>query len=125
MSDVKADGQGLRLNTGKAPLHLVAPSLNFAVARVMQYGAQKYAPWNWARGMQWSNCYDAAIGHLSSWWAGQDIDEESQQPHLALAAANLMILIEYAEKFKEGDNRPKGTITVPSRLLPPKDPAHG
>jgi hypothetical protein len=119
MAEQIVDGGGQRLDTGKAPVHLVAPSLYTAVARVMGFGATKYAPWNWSRGMAWSKPYSCCLRHLFAWWCGEDIDAESGQPHLALAAANIMMLIEYRETFQKGDDRPKGIVANP---LPPESP---
>jgi hypothetical protein len=74
MSEV--DGGGKRLNEGKVPLDMVPTSMLYAVARVMEYGAQKYEKDNWRRGMKWSVPYACAMRHLLKWFEGEEADEE-------------------------------------------------
>lgn len=106
------DGGGLRFNDGKPPIHLVPPSMTLAVASVLGYGAKKYAPRNWERGMKWSVPYDSMMRHLLAWQKGEDTDPESGLPHLHHAACNIAMLVEFMETYKEGDDRPgKGNDT--------------
>ena len=51
----------LRDDNGKAPIHLIPPDVILRLARVYQYGAKKYAPRNWEKGMDWSRMYDSAM----------------------------------------------------------------
>lgn len=106
----KAEGGGLRYNTGKAELHQVPSSLNFAVAKTLQYGAQKYAKGNWRKGMSWTSVYDCLDRHMKKWLDGEQIDDESGLPHLYHAACNIAFLIEYAETCPHLDDRFKGAI---------------
>jgi hypothetical protein len=106
----KASGGGLRYNSGKAELHQVPSSLNFAVAKTLQYGAQKYAHSNWRKGMSWVGVYDCLDRHMKKWLDGESVDEESLLPHLYHAACNIAFLIEYMETFPQGDDRYKGAI---------------
>lgn len=100
------DGGGLRYDTGKCPIHLVPPAYIRAAAWVFGYGAKKYEPWNWARGMPWTKVYDCLQRHLLAWYEGEENDKESGLPHLWHAACNIAILIQYANTFKQGDDRP-------------------
>lgn len=77
---------------GKPPLELVHPDFVTAVARVAAYGAAKYGRWNWLRGKELSRDYGAALRHLMAWASGEDLDPESGLPHLAHAAACVMIV---------------------------------
>ena len=45
---------------------------------------------------------------MNEWLDGEDVDVESNLPHLYLAASNLAMLIEYAETCPELDDRWKG-----------------
>lgn len=44
------------------------------IAEVFAFGAEKYADHNWRKGYDWSKSYDAAIRHLTAWWAGETYD---------------------------------------------------
>jgi len=105
----KVDG-GLRHNKGKLQINEVPTSLMYAVAKVFEFGASKYAKHNWRKGMAWSTVYDCLQRHITSFWDGEDCDEESQLNHLYHAAANIAILIEYLETHKDKDDRYKGAI---------------
>ena len=65
------------------------------LAAVMTYGAKTYGDHNWRKGLKYSQLYAAAQRHLNAFWQGDDIDEDSGLPHLAHAAANMLMLLEY------------------------------
>lgn len=77
------------------------------VADVFTYGAKKYAPDNWRKGMNWSRLYAAAQRHLNTFWSGDSIDYESHLNHIAHACANLLMLLDYYECDEGTDDRPK------------------
>jgi len=103
------DGGGLRYNTDKNPVELVPPSLILAVGEVFGEGAKKYAPRNWERGMAWTKVYGCLMRHILKWASPfhSDIDEESGKTHLAHAATNIAMLIEYTLTCPELDDRVK------------------
>jgi len=103
-------GGGLRYNSGKAELHQVPTSLNFAVAKCLMYGAQKYEKGNWRKGMSWMAVYDCLDRHMKKWLDRDPADEESGLPHLYHAAANIAFLIEYSKTCPELDDRFKGKV---------------
>ena len=103
-------GGGLRYNNGKAELHQVPSSLNFAVAKCLQYGAQKYEKGNWRKGMSWTTVYDCLQRHSLKWLDGEALDDESGLPHLYHMACNVAFLIEYAKTCPELDDRFQGEI---------------
>ena len=105
-------GSGARYNAGKADLSLIPMSTLEDEAKVWMYGKQKYAAWNWAKGMSWSIPLACALRHISKWQAGEDLDEESGLPHLAHAMCNLRMLTLYSKTYIEGDDRP------PKELMP-------
>lgn len=107
-------GSGARYNTGKVALDLVPLSSLEDCARVFDYGRNKYAAWNWAKGMDWSIPYACALRHLSAWFRGEDNDPESGLPHLGHVMCNLVMLSTYARTFPEGDNRPKEWLNLPA-----------
>jgi hypothetical protein len=99
-------GKAMRDNKGKMRLELVPSSLLYGVAKVGEFGARKYDDDNWRKGYNWSVPYSSAMRHLTSWWDGEDSDDESGLNHLYHAAFNLAILIEFLETHKDKDNRP-------------------
>ena len=101
-----ADGGGLRFNNGKLPLELVPVEALESMAEVLRFGAKKYAPRNWERGMKRSICYACAMRHLTKWFRGEDKDEESGLSHLDHALTNLAMLVTYERRGIGADDRP-------------------
>lgn len=107
--------EGHKDDHGKARLELVHPSLMFALGSVLAKGAEKYEPWNWAKGMKWSRVFGAMMRHLWAWWAGRgptsknfvfgDTDDEWRFSHLWHAACCLMFLIHYEDAAVGEDDR--------------------
>ena len=77
-----------------------------AIVDVYTYGARKYGDRNWEKGMSWSRVYAAVLRHLTAFWGKEDIDEDSQMLHLALAATDIQFLLDYQLKGKGKDDRP-------------------
>lgn len=99
-------GSGARANANKTRMDLVPLHLLASCADVFEYGAHKYATWNWAKGMPWSVPYGCMLRHLSAWYMGEDIDPESGKSHLGHVMANLLMLEHYTKAYKQGDDRP-------------------
>jgi hypothetical protein len=76
-----------------------------SLARVYGHGAAKYADNNWRRGYKWSLSYAALQRHLSAFWSGDDLDEESKLPHLAHAAWHCFALLEFFASNLGTDDR--------------------
>lgn len=108
IGDVKSDakGSGARYNGGKPDFSLIPLSTLEDEARVWGYGKQKYAAWNWAKGMAWSVPLACALRHLAAWQRGEDVDPESGLPHLAHVMCNIRMLTLYSKTYPEGDDRP-------------------
>lgn len=71
-----------------------APALTaeLELGRVLEFGARKYDPTNWRKGMAWSRLYRAARGHIQSHRRGDIYDLETGYLHLSHALACLMFL---------------------------------
>lgn len=102
----KEKGSGARYNTGKADLSLIPFSTLEDEARVWMYGQEKYAAFNWMKGMDWSIPFACMMRHMSAWQSGEECDKESGLPHLAHAMCNLRMLTLYSKTYLEGDDRP-------------------
>ena len=98
--------EAVRLDEGKSPIHLIPPEIIHALAAVYAYGARKYAPRNWEKGMDWSRMYDSAMRHLLAFWGGEDIDAESGLPHVFHALWNCAGLAFYRSAHPDRDDRP-------------------
>lgn len=107
-------GSGARYNSNKPDLSLIPLCTLEDEARVWMYGKQKYAAWNWAKGMDWSIPLACALRHLSAWQRGEENDPESGLPHIAHAMCNLRMLTLYSKTYPEGDDRPKQWLQNPT-----------
>lgn len=73
-------------------------------ARVFEYGAGKYAPWNWAKGMPWTVPLACAARHLLAMARGEMNDQESGLPHRGHVFCNIVMLLTFAQTYQEGDD---------------------
>lgn len=90
----KVDGGGYKtvMDNPKRLIELVPPILIAEIADVMTFGAKKYAPGNWMRGMSWSTVYGALQRHQNSWFMGEENDPDSGLPHMGHAGCCLAFL---------------------------------
>lgn len=96
-----------RLGDTKPQLHLVPPSAVIHMASAMQYGAEKYGPYNWRDKKVRATVYiAAALRHLNSYLDGEDYAPDSGVHHLAHAAAGIGILLDAKETGCLIDDRP-------------------
>lgn len=100
--------EGHKEDKGKVPLDLLSPWFLQGTAQVLKFGAEKYAPYNWAKGIRYSRVFSALQRHLWAWQAGEEVDEETNLPHLWHASCCLMFLIHYEESdlYAGYDDRP-------------------
>lgn len=75
-------------------------------ARVFSYGREKYAAWNWAKGMAWSVPLACAARHLLAMIKGEEIDPESGLPHRGHVFCNVVMLLQYQDTYPEGNDLP-------------------
>lgn len=76
------------------------------LARVMSYGAQKYADRNWEKGMPHCRIFAALMRHCWAWLRGETHDKESGLHHMAHAAFGCLALVEYYQTGAGEDDRP-------------------
>lgn len=98
-------------------------------AAVLDYGRQKYAAWNWAKGMPWSVCFGCIGRHALDILSGEEADLESGLPHRGHILCNLVFLIHYAQHYPEGDDRPPpacfATTPTVGAIVPSEGSARG
>ena len=105
--DVTPDVPGRKDDTEKLRYDLIPPSSLHALATVLTFGAAKYAPRNWEKGILWGRVFGALMRHLWAFWAGENLDPETHCSHLWHAQCCVAFLIEYERTHPELDNRPK------------------
>ena len=100
--------EGHKNDSDKVRMELLPPSLLHATATVLTFGAKKYAPRNWEKGIAWGRVFGALMRHLWAWWRREPSDPETGFSHLWHAACCLAFLIEYEETKPDLDDRPYG-----------------
>lgn len=73
---------------------------------VWDYGAKKYAAWNWAKGMAWSIPMACISRHMIAILRGEAVDAESGCAHWGHVVCNLLMLEHYSHYYQEGNNLP-------------------
>lgn len=94
----------------KPPMGLVPPELLELTARVLGYGAAKYARGQWMRGMSFTEVSNALERHLTAWKRGEELDPESGLPHLGHIACCVAFLAHFqhgprASEYARFDDR--------------------
>lgn len=87
--------QADRYNEGKPRWSLVDFSSLEPLVRVLEYGAKKYDDDNWKKGLPFKEVCESMMRHLIAFMGGEDLDQESHQPHLGHIMANCMFLEYY------------------------------
>ena len=75
-------------------------------AQVWTFGAKKYEPRNWEKGLAWSRPYGALLRHIWAWWSGEEFDPETGISHLAHASCCIRMLQCYRIRQVGEDDRP-------------------
>ena len=109
-----------------ARLELIPPYPLWLLAEVYGRGARKYADRNWERGVNYSKLYGALLRHANQFWAGEDIDPQDGQHHLASVAWMAFALLEMQRTHSELDDRPHVVLeqapqTLTSELTNPEE----
>ena len=99
-------GGGDHKDDGKSMVQLIDPSFLFAVGEVMAFGAKKYAPNNWRKGIHTMRLCGSVLRHVYAWMMREDRDPESKLSHLAHAGASLMMLYMTTKLHPDLDDRP-------------------
>ena len=95
------------LGIKKAPLSTLPTGPMYEVALAMLEGARKYGRHNYrVMGVKASVYYDAAMGHLTAWWEGEEIDPASGIHHLGKAMACIAVVRDSMMMDNWVDDRP-------------------
>jgi len=107
---------GVKYDDDKERFDLFPPYPMLELGKVFTFGSKKYEDRNWEKGMKWGKIFSAAMRHLWKFWLGEKCDEESGLHHLAHAAWNCLILLEYTITRQEFDDRYKRSIQIYKEL---------
>jgi hypothetical protein len=87
--------QRAKQDAGKARLSLVPSKIIYAIARIREYGNEKYKDSDSWRTVEIERYRDAAYRHLLAYLDNpKGVDEESGLPHLHHLACNIAFLCE-------------------------------
>ena len=95
------EGQELKADKGKARLSLVPMRILWAIARVREFGVEKYGQTDGWRKVSPERYRDALMRHIAAYMDDPTgTDSESGLPHLWHAACNIAFLValEYNRK---------------------------
>lgn len=97
----------LKYDTDKPRYELIPVEPLDGVARVLAFGAEKYAADNWRKhgGIEWTRVFGSILRHAWAWLRGEDNDPESGLPHLDHLAAQVLFLSYYTKKGIGTDDR--------------------
>lgn len=117
---------GIKDNRGKAPLDLLPSAPLVAIAEILAFGARKYQPHNWRKGLPWPDTYASLQRHLLAWNGGEDLDPETGKSHLWHAGCQMLFLIDFGITGvgQETDTRWRDPRPTPGSL-PDVDPITG
>lgn len=95
---------GLKFDSGKLRYSLIPPEATKALATVLSFGANKYAPNSWQTVPNARERYlDALMRHLEAYRSGELTDNESGLPHIDHLLCNAAFLSYFASKDSHGN----------------------
>jgi hypothetical protein len=97
--------KGIKHDSGKPRMDLLPYDALKEVAKVLGYGATKYSPGNWSKGIEVSRYIAATLRHIGEFTEGRDTDEESGVNHLAHAACDLLFALWMIQHRPDMDDR--------------------
>ena len=103
--DVSKATEGVKFDTGKPRYDLIPPEALEEWAKVLTFGAQKYADRNWEKGMKWGRVFGAMMRHGWAWWRGEENDPETGLSHLGHLICCASFLLTYQKRKVGEDDR--------------------
>lgn len=97
---------GKKHDQGKVQMDLLPVRFLEEVAGVLTFGAKKYDPYNWSKGIKFSRLFAALLRHVYAFWKGESNDPETGLSHLAHATCCLAFMFELMLIDKQWDDRP-------------------
>jgi Domain of unknown function (DUF5664) len=100
-------GFGVKYDEDKPPLDLLDPVALEGLARVLAFGAKKYAKHNWRGGISYTRLVAAMLRHIFAILRGEDTDPESGLPHVDHVGCCWMFLSNEMKTRHDMDDRHK------------------
>ena len=94
--------KGLRYNEGKRKWSLVHFQSLELMIEVLEYGATKYAPKNWQKGLDKAEILESLQRHVCKLFDGEEIDTESGIHHIGHIMCNAMFYSYFVNKENNG-----------------------
>ena len=99
---------GARFNEGKAKWGLVPQSALLPMVEVLEFGAKKYAPNNWKKGLSIVEICESMKRHLDDFMENIDKDTDRGLSHIGHIQCNAMFLSWMMKNRPDMDDRFKG-----------------
>lgn len=107
---IEMEVTGVKHDSDKPRMSLLDRHALEEIARVMGFGAKKYAAHNWRKGLEMSRLLDAALRHINAYNDGEDKDPESGLSHLAHAGCCVMFALRMEKDRPDLDDRFKAYL---------------
>lgn len=102
-----SEDKALRYNEGKLQWSLVDFKSLEPMVQVLEFGAKKYAPNNWKKGLETQKIMESLLRHAFAFMSGEDNDPENGISHVGHMQCNLMFLQYMLREKPELDTREK------------------
>lgn len=97
--------KGMKFDKEKPRMDLLDADALEGLAKVLTFGAQKYAANNWRNGIEYSRLTAAILRHLMAIQRGEDLDPESGLPHIDHLGCCWMFLSNLTKNRTDLDDR--------------------
>jgi len=102
--------EAVKHDSGKPDWSLVPFESLEGMVKVLEFGAQKYAGWNWTTngGFSYTRVLRSCLRHIFAYMRGEDLDPESGLSHIHHAMCNLLFISHYIgnkEKYNKDDRQ--------------------
>lgn len=98
--------EALKHDSGKLPYELLPPDAIREVVKVLQFGANKYAPRNWEKGFDYTRLIGAIKRHTADIELREDFDDETKLLHAAHLVCEALFLLTHQLRGIGRDDRP-------------------
>lgn len=104
-SEAPNGAKGVKFDGEKPRMDLLDPDALEGLAKVLTFGARKYAANNWRNGLEYSRLTAAIMRHLMAIQRGEDLDPESGLPHIDHLGCCWMFLSNLTKTRPDLDDR--------------------
>lgn len=101
---------GIKYDAEKPTFDLIPWEALGEIQQILEFGAEKYSPWNWEGGFNWLRLWNALMRHSFAWVGGEDIDPDSGFSHLSHMGCCILFLISHELRGLGVDNRRKRNL---------------